>query len=782
METCLEKWGGPASSSRSNDRSGSNSSGFFAARKRKPTGTARYSFPFAPYTFSAVQETMTPWKRLLGSKAVVIEPRSTADLPDAINEFHKYLNMPKSKGVALFGVCRGKISEGIDFAHDMCRAVVITGLPFAPAFDPKVKMKREFLDQNRTSKNQRPSADGGFGGKAAGANLSLSGHEWYSQQAHRAVNQAIGRVIRNKNDYGAVLLLDSRFGQPGNQKGLSKWVRPHILPDEGVGRAIGALAKFYKNAARKAEERDKQNAIQEKQNPVSIILKYEEDEEATPNSDDENVEEITKVAYVRGGNNENTAEEKEKSTSPSKSYVRPESIIGRVDLATKVSSFDGIPQRGSKTDVKQVSSSSVSRAPLLAKANPSKAGVSQEKKQSLQPSAAVRFFSKVKQTMTKDEQSIIRKAAVAMKSSQANERSFLDAFCDVVRILLGYDKFEGRSREKKPEMLMLLMELLPPPRRPHSEKRTMEMIFDRSLLQKALREDIDVNDFPRVRQQIIGLMCAAWFSNSKPNLSSQPVLLGQVQKIATSIMSAGKAKRKRIFARFPEVFPVEMHASMSAMFEHLETSLKISALKEKERRQSADSQPQSEHFRSTRKRVLENSSSLPEPSSKAKIDKSAVKVGNPYAKKMAVGSTRSEGLQILGKSGHRPVETHRTSGFVKSVGKTKQVRPYQQDHLSIAVHASETETFTGTLDITKTVKSNVPKDFKCTVCELPCKKVSSAYQNVLCCLYCVVCEATISHSLEARIGALQPYGMHELLVTVAEEVKDVPSVPQRNNC
>jgi regulator of telomere elongation helicase 1 len=66
---------------------------------------------------------------------VVIEPpRVSGDLPDAIAEFHKYLAMPKSKGViALFGVCRGKISEGIDFAH---------GLPFAPSFDPKVKMKR----------------------------------------------------------------------------------------------------------------------------------------------------------------------------------------------------------------------------------------------------------------------------------------------------------------------------------------------------------------------------------------------------------------------------------------------------------------------------------------------------------------------------------------------------------------------------------------------------------------------------------------------------------------
>lgn len=104
MQSCLEHWGGP-----SNARSSKPVNNFFAAKRRKTE--SRYSFPHAPTTFSTIKETSTPWKRLLGNKAVVIEPRSTSDLPDAISEFHKYLNMPKSRGVALLGVCRGKISE-----------------------------------------------------------------------------------------------------------------------------------------------------------------------------------------------------------------------------------------------------------------------------------------------------------------------------------------------------------------------------------------------------------------------------------------------------------------------------------------------------------------------------------------------------------------------------------------------------------------------------------------------------------------------------------------------
>jgi len=39
---------------------------------------------------------------------------------------------------------------------------------------------------------------------------SLSGNEWYKQQASRAVNQAIGRVIRHKEDFGAIILCDTR--------------------------------------------------------------------------------------------------------------------------------------------------------------------------------------------------------------------------------------------------------------------------------------------------------------------------------------------------------------------------------------------------------------------------------------------------------------------------------------------------------------------------------------------------------------------------------------------
>jgi Rad3-related DNA helicase len=133
----------------------------------------------------------------------------------------------------LVAVCRGKVSEGIDFKDNRARTVIVVGIPFAPYLDARVVQKQKYLDEKCRFKpvahvaNPSPhnpyvsgfSTAKSIGGPVASHPLSasvevsqkLSGREWYKQSAIRAVNQAIGRIIRHKKDWGAVFLLDERF-------------------------------------------------------------------------------------------------------------------------------------------------------------------------------------------------------------------------------------------------------------------------------------------------------------------------------------------------------------------------------------------------------------------------------------------------------------------------------------------------------------------------------------------------------------------------------------------
>lgn len=60
------------------------------------------------------------------------------------------------------------------------------------------------------------------------------------------MNQAMGRVIRHRWDYGAVLLADERFGTQQNLHNMSRWLRDQVVHHSSFGAAIASLTKFYK--------------------------------------------------------------------------------------------------------------------------------------------------------------------------------------------------------------------------------------------------------------------------------------------------------------------------------------------------------------------------------------------------------------------------------------------------------------------------------------------------------------------------------------------------------
>lgn len=180
-----------------------------------------------------VKDSSTIFQMIQSIKVPVTEPKNKGELAVAMEKYERIIDDPKeSRGAIFFAVCRGKVSEGLDFADAKGRAVIVTGIPYPPFKDPKIILKKQYLQDQ-----QSQSTSSNF----------LSGTEWYNQQASRAVNQALGRVIRHRKDFGAILLCDERFGNPGTIGQLSKWLRGRVSVSASFGEVQGGLARFFKD-------------------------------------------------------------------------------------------------------------------------------------------------------------------------------------------------------------------------------------------------------------------------------------------------------------------------------------------------------------------------------------------------------------------------------------------------------------------------------------------------------------------------------------------------------
>ncbi|XP_058848147.1 regulator of telomere elongation helicase 1-like [Acipenser ruthenus] len=188
-------------------------------------------------SYPVMDKTIEYWKdnghssRIEDMKPMFVEPRNKGAFTEVMDGYYAKVSDPKTNGASFFAVCRGKASEGLDFSETNGRVVIITGLPFPPRMDPKVILKMQFLDEMRR--------------KATGGVKFLSGQEWYRQQASRAVNQAIGRVIRHRQDFGAIFLCDHRFMNTDARAQLPSWVRPFVKVYDNFGHIIRDVSQFF---------------------------------------------------------------------------------------------------------------------------------------------------------------------------------------------------------------------------------------------------------------------------------------------------------------------------------------------------------------------------------------------------------------------------------------------------------------------------------------------------------------------------------------------------------
>ncbi|MGC8649123.1 MAG: ATP-dependent DNA helicase [Candidatus Micrarchaeia archaeon] len=134
----------------------------------------------------------------------------------------------KSESSLLFGVMGGSLSEGIDYANNIIKAIIIVGIPFSKP-DLQTNAKIEYYNKL-------------FDGK---------GNEYvYKIPALIRVIQASGRAIRSERDKAIIVLMDKRYKMNSYQSILRK-----SLPIE-ESEPIEAIKKFFMQEEKKVIKAD----------------------------------------------------------------------------------------------------------------------------------------------------------------------------------------------------------------------------------------------------------------------------------------------------------------------------------------------------------------------------------------------------------------------------------------------------------------------------------------------------------------------------------------------
>lgn len=171
------------------------------------------------------------WARLEARKAVFREARGgssdevLARYADAILGSSAEATDKGGGGALLLSVVGGKMSEGINFSDRLGRCVVVVGLPYPNAASPEWKAKLEHVEL------------------AAGNKQAARDH--YDNACMRAVNQSIGRAIRHRADYAAIVLADRRYATDRIRGRLPAWIRAGMGAGGMLGPLMGALGRFF---------------------------------------------------------------------------------------------------------------------------------------------------------------------------------------------------------------------------------------------------------------------------------------------------------------------------------------------------------------------------------------------------------------------------------------------------------------------------------------------------------------------------------------------------------
>lgn len=208
-----------------------------------------------------MEEIITLWNEtgfisnFLEHKLVFIETPNNAETEIALRKFKAACD--NGRGAMMFSVARGKISEGVDFKGGYGRAVIVLGVPFMYTESVKLKERLKYMKRE----------------------YGIKEYDFLVFDAMRHTAQCLGRVLRDKNDYGLMVLADSRFMQESKLVKLPKWIHQRIEKGNmglSIDMAMNVAKYFFREMTQPFEDYKKTALLN--QESVHKILEDEENE------------------------------------------------------------------------------------------------------------------------------------------------------------------------------------------------------------------------------------------------------------------------------------------------------------------------------------------------------------------------------------------------------------------------------------------------------------------------------------------------------------------------
>lgn len=187
-------------------------------------------------SYNYLTEVTACWRKSTTSESVmtalarvtmVFQEIKGSSVDDLLREYAAAID--SGRGGLMLSVVGGKLSEGINFSDRLGRAVIAVGLPFPNANGAEWKAKLEHVQSLRYKQSKEVKQMSEHQSREAAKQAS---RDFYENACMRAVNQSIGRVIRHRNDYAAILMIDGRFATERIQRKLPGWIQKTLRMEE----------------------------------------------------------------------------------------------------------------------------------------------------------------------------------------------------------------------------------------------------------------------------------------------------------------------------------------------------------------------------------------------------------------------------------------------------------------------------------------------------------------------------------------------------------------------